>query len=70
MTLVEKPDPRKKLFFAVALDVFCVLGGVAAFLTSGSILWLLLSVLLGAGVSAPLVISAMRELREQNNASG
>lgn len=70
MPVVEKSDPRKKLLFAVAMDVLCVLGGIVAFLTSGSILWLLLLVLVGAGVSAPLIISAMRELREQNNASG
>lgn len=70
MALVERPDPRKKLIFAAGLDFLFVALGVAMFLTSGSMLWILMAVAFGAAVSVPLILSAMREIREQNNASG
>ncbi|MEL6413914.1 MAG: hypothetical protein AAFQ15_03115 [Pseudomonadota bacterium] len=70
MSLVEKPDPRKKLMLAAGIDSIFVIIGVALFLTSGSMLWVILALAAGAAVSAPMIISALRELKEQSNASG
>jgi len=70
MALAERPDPRKKLILAAGLDFLFVALGVSMFLTSGSMLWILMAVAFGAAVSVPLILSAMREIREQNNASG
>ena len=70
MTLSEIPDPRKKLMLAAGIDAIFVIIGVALFLTSGSMLWIILALAAGAAVSAPMIISAVRELKEQSNASG
>lgn len=70
MALAEKPDPRKKLILAAGLDFIIIALGVALFLTSGSLLWILTAIFIGTGVSVPLFISAMRDMREQSNASG
>ena len=70
MALVERPDPRKKLIIAAGLDFLIVALGVAMFVASGSMLWILMAVAFGAAVSVPLILSAMREIREQDNASG
>jgi ABC-type antimicrobial peptide transport system permease subunit len=70
MTLVQRPDPRKKLMLAAGLDFILVALGVVLFLGSGNVMWVLLAILVGAGLSVPLMISAMREIKEQNNASG
>lgn len=70
MALVERPDPRKKLVIAAGIDLLIVALGVAMFVASGSMLWMLMAVAFGAVVSVPLILSAMREIREQNNASG
>ena len=70
MTLVQRPDPRKKLMLAAGLDFILVALGVVLFLGSGNVMWVLLAILIGAGLSVPLMISAMREIKEQNNASG
>ena len=70
MALVEKPDPRKKLILAVMIDLLLVALGLAIFVVSGSVLWLILALAMGAIVSAPLVVSAVREMKEQNSASG
>ncbi|MHA7859176.1 MAG: hypothetical protein ACX94D_13910 [Henriciella sp.] len=70
MALAERPDPRKKLMLAAGLDSIFVIIGVALFLTSGSMLWIILALVGGAAVSVPMIISAVRELKEQSNASG
>ena len=70
MALAEKPDPRKKLILAAGLDFIIIALGVALFLTSGNMMWILMSILIGTGVSVPLFISALRDMREQSNASG
>ena len=70
MAISEKPDPRKKLMLAAGIDSIFVIIGVALFLTSGSMLWIILALAAGAAVSAPMIISAVRELKEQSNASG
>ena len=70
MALSEKPDPRKKLMFAAGIDSIFVIIGVALFLISGSTLWIILALAAGAAVGAPMIISAVRELKEQSNASG
>lgn len=70
MALSEKPDPRKKIMLAAGIDAIFVIIGVALFLTSGSMLWVILALAAGAAVSAPMIISAIRELKEQSNASG
>ena len=70
MTLSEKPDPRKKLMLAAGIDAIFVIIGVALFLTSGSMLWIILALAAGAAVGAPMIISAVSELKEQSNASG
>ncbi|MCR9079913.1 MAG: hypothetical protein NXH78_12530 [Hyphomonadaceae bacterium] len=70
MALVERPDPRKKLILAAGLDFLIVALGVAMFVVSGSPLWILMAVAFGAVVSVPLILAAMREIRERDNASG
>ncbi|MEL6857036.1 MAG: hypothetical protein AAFO74_01540 [Pseudomonadota bacterium] len=70
MALVEKPDPRKKLILAGVLDAIIVIVGVALFITSGSVVWVFGAFIMGAAISTPLLISAARELKEQNSASG
>ncbi|MHA7900124.1 MAG: hypothetical protein ACX94B_09685 [Henriciella sp.] len=70
MALVEKPDPRKKLLLAGALDSIILLLGVALFVTSGSMMWIFGAIAIGAAVSLPLILSAMREIKEQKDASG
>ena len=70
MALAEKPDPRKKLILAAGLDFIIIALGVALFLTSGSLLWILTAIFIGTGVSVPLFISAIRDMKEQSNASG
>ena len=70
MALSERPDPRKKLMLAAGIDSIFVIIGVALFLTSGSMLWVILALAAGAAVSAPMIIAAVRELKEQSNASG
>lgn len=69
MALAEKPDPRKKLMLAGALDSLIILLGVALFMTSGSMMWIFGALAIGAAISAPLIFSAMRELKEQKDAS-
>jgi cyanate permease len=69
MALAERPDPRRKLLLAAALDSIIVLLGVALFVTSGSLIWIFGSLAIGAAVSVPLIISAMREIKEQKDAS-
>ena len=70
MALAEKPDPRKKLILAAGLDFIIIALGVALFLTSGSLLWILTAIFIGTAVSVPLFISAIRDMKEQSNASG
>ena len=70
MTLVERPNPRKKLIMAAGIDFLLLALGVAFFLISGNLIWILLATLVGAGISAPMMISAMRDIKEQNDASG
>ncbi|MEL6726896.1 MAG: hypothetical protein AAFU81_17085 [Pseudomonadota bacterium] len=70
MALAEKPDPRRKLLLAAASDSIIVMLGVALFVTSGSLIWIFGSLAVGAAVSVPLIISAMREIKEQKDASG
>lgn len=69
MALVEKPDPRKKLMLAGALDSIVILLGVALYVTSGSMMWIFGALAIGAAISLPLILSAMRELKEQKDAS-
>jgi multisubunit Na+/H+ antiporter MnhC subunit len=69
LTLVSKPDPRKKLIQAAVIDALLIGLGVVAFIMTGSPLWILLAILVGTGISAPLMISAMRQIKEQDNAS-
>ena len=69
MALVEKPDPRKKLMLAGALDSMIILIGVAMFVTTGNLVWVFAAIGIGAVVSVPLIFSAMRELKEQKDAS-
>ena len=69
MALVEKPDPRRKLLLAAGLDSIIVLLGVALFVTSGNMIWIFGAIAIGAAVSLPLIVSAMREIKEQKDAS-
>ena len=69
MDLVEKPDPRRKLMLAGALDGIIVLTGVGLFVTTGSMMWIIGAIIVGAVISAPLLISAVRAMKEQQDAS-
>lgn len=69
MPVVEKPDPRRKLMLAAVLDFIIIALGVALFLNSGNMIWILGSIFVATGVAAPLMIAAIREMKEQNDAS-
>ena len=69
MALVEKPDPRKKLMLAGALDGLFILAGIGLFITTGNMMWIIGAVIVGAILSAPLLISAVRAMKEQQDAS-
>jgi|GEM_PF-2654059 len=69
MALAEKPDPRRKLMLAAVIDFIIIALGVALFLTSGNMVWILGAIFIATGVAAPLMISAIREMKEQNDAS-
>jgi len=70
MALVEKPDPKKKLIMAAIIDSLLVGAGLVVFLITNSAIWFIMSLVAGAVISAPLLLSAAREMKEQNNASG
>ena len=70
MALVEKPDPKKKLLMAVLIDSLLVGVGLVAFLITNSAIWFIMALIAGAVISAPLLLSAAREMKEQSNASG
>ncbi|MEO0608064.1 MAG: hypothetical protein AAFY82_07515 [Pseudomonadota bacterium] len=69
MALVERPDPRKKLMLAGALDGLIIIAGIGLFLSTGNMMWILGAVIVGAIVSVPMLISAIRALKEQQDAS-
>lgn len=69
MPLVEKPDPRKKFILAAIIDSILVGLGVVIFLVSNNAIWVIMALVMGAIVSAPLLLSAAREMKEQRDAS-
>lgn len=69
MSIVEKPDPRRKLMLAAVIDFIIIAAGVALFFTSGNMMWILGAVFVASGIAAPLMISAIREMKEQSDAS-
>ena len=69
MALVEKPDPRRKMMLAIVLDFIIIALGVALFVTSGNMIWIIGAAFLASAAAAPLLISAIREMKEQNHAS-
>lgn len=69
MALVEKPDPRRKLILAAVLDFIILALGVALFVNSGNMVWILGAIFIATGVATPLMISAIREMKELNDAS-
>ncbi|MEM9179008.1 MAG: hypothetical protein AAGA89_04820 [Pseudomonadota bacterium] len=69
MALVEKPDPKKKLLMAAIVDAILVGAGLVVFLTTNSAIWFIMALVAGAVISTPLLLSAAREMKEQNDAS-
>ncbi|MEL6826803.1 MAG: hypothetical protein AAFN91_11195 [Pseudomonadota bacterium] len=69
MALVEKPDPKKKLLMAAIIDAILVGAGLVVFLTTNSAIWFIMALVAGAVISTPLLLSAAREMKEQNDAS-
>lgn len=69
MALVERTDPKKKFLMAAIIDSLLVGVGLVVFLITNSAIWFIMALVAGAVISAPLLLSAMRELKEQNNAS-
>ncbi|MEM7638089.1 MAG: hypothetical protein AAF269_03415 [Pseudomonadota bacterium] len=69
MALVEKPDPKKKLLMAAIFDAILVGAGLVVFLTTNSAIWFIMALVAGAVISTPLLLSAAREMKEQNDAS-
>ncbi|NQY15690.1 MAG: hypothetical protein HRT81_17835, partial [Henriciella sp.] len=53
MALAEKPDPRRKLMLAAVIDFIIIALGVALFLTSGNMVWILGAIFIATGVAAP-----------------
>jgi len=70
MALAERPDPKKKLITAAIIDALLVGAGVVVFLITNSAIWFIMALVAGAIISAPLILSAAREMKEQDNASG
>ena len=54
------PELRRELMKAVLLDGLCVLGGVGLYLITGSWIWLVAGILLGAGFILPALIAIMK----------
>ncbi|MEM6556488.1 MAG: hypothetical protein AAF642_11460 [Pseudomonadota bacterium] len=69
MALVEKPDPKKKLLMAAIIDAILVGASLVVFLTTNSAIWFIMALVAGAVISTPLLLSAAREMKEQNDAS-
>ncbi len=69
MALVEKPDPKKKLLMAAIIDAILVGAGLVVFLTTNSAIWFIMALVAGAVISTPMLLSAAREMKEQNDAS-
>ena len=69
MALVEKPDPKKKLLMAAIIDAILEGAGLIVFLTTNSAIWFIMALVAGAVISTPLLLSAAREMKEQNDAS-
>lgn len=69
MALSEKPDPRRKLMMAAVIDFIIIAFGVTMFVSSGNMVWILGAVIVATIIAAPLMISAVREMKEQNDAS-
>lgn len=62
--------PRTRILLAAAIEAtFFGLGCVAA-IVSGNMLLLVFAIAIGTGIGLPLMLPALRELREQNHASG
>lgn len=69
MALVERPDPKKKLIMAAIIDALLVAAGLVVFLVTNSAIWFIMALVAGAVISTPLLLSAAREMKEQNDAS-
>ena len=69
MALVEKTAPKKKLLMAAIIDAILVGAGLIVFLTTNSAIRFIMALVAGAVISTPLLLSAAREMKEQNDAS-
>lgn len=56
---------RRGLMVGAALDGLCVMAGVAGYLLSNNLLWLMIGVLAGAGFLIPALVTYVRASKEQ-----
>ena len=66
MSLVENPQAKQKLIWIALLDGFLTFAGVAVYLVTENLLYLIVALILGAAISVPLLLQAMRDMKEQN----
>jgi hypothetical protein len=67
----QKPTKEQTdaLLRAGVFEALCILAGVAAWLLTGSWVWIAAGVLAGLGFSVPAIIVFLREAKERNRAS-
>ena len=66
MALVEKPNPAKKLLQVAVLDGALIMVGVVIFLMTQNVVYLIIALLIGAAISTPLLLQAVRQMKEQD----
>ncbi|MCI4644049.1 MAG: hypothetical protein MRY64_04630 [Hyphomonadaceae bacterium] len=57
------PDAMRALVLAILIDGLCICAGVALYLGTGNLVWLIAGLLLGAGFVLPAIIKFMRARR-------
>jgi hypothetical protein len=67
----NKPTPKQigALVKAGIYEALCILVGVAGWLATGKIIWIVMGVVAGLGFSIPAVITFIRESKERDRAS-
>ncbi|MEM6627442.1 MAG: hypothetical protein AAF719_12120 [Pseudomonadota bacterium] len=63
------PGQLKPLIIAGALEMICIIAGVAAWLATDRLIWIFIGVLAGLGFSLPAVITLIRERKGGDDAS-
>ncbi len=63
----HNPEKIKALLFAAVAETMCVGAGIAAWLLTDKLIWLVIGIVAGAGFSIPAVIKFARSNKEEQN---